>query len=107
MIILKERQEVLGHKVFKKIFEVSELLEMDEETREKVIHSMTTERDLRNQMAYARKVAIEEGLAEGLAEGRADVVKKMLVAGVPAHVIAEALGITIEECESYRTIDQN
>ena len=119
MTNLKERPEVLGHKVFKRIFEVSELLEMDEETRDKVIHSMTTERDLRNQMAYARKVAIEEGhaeghaeglaegRAEGLAEGRADAVNKMLVAGIPAHVIAEALGITIEECESYRTIDQN
>lgn len=58
-------------------------------------------------MAYARKVAIEEGHAEGRVEGRADAVNKILVAGIPAHVIAEALGITIEERESYRTIDQN
>ena len=34
---------------------------------------MTTERDLRNQMAYARKEAIEEGHAEGLAKGRQDL----------------------------------
>lgn len=33
---------------------------------------MTTERDLRNQMAYARKEAIEEGHAEGLAKGLAE-----------------------------------
>ena len=36
---------------------------------------MTTERDLRNQMAYARKEAIEEGHAEGLAKGRQDLSK--------------------------------
>ena len=37
---------------------------MDETTRDKVLQNMTTERDLRNQMAYARKEAVEEGLAE-------------------------------------------
>ena len=36
---------------------------------------MTTERYLRNQMAYARKEAIEEGHAEGLAKGRQELSK--------------------------------
>ena len=69
--VLKERPKALNHKIFNKIFEVSELYNMDEDTRNKVIEKMTTERDLRNQMACARKEAIEEGLAEGRAEGRA------------------------------------
>ena len=47
--------EKLNHGVFQKMFEMSELLNMDEEIRSKVIDKMTTERDLRNQMAYARK----------------------------------------------------
>ena len=38
----------------------------------KDLEKMTTERDLRNQMAYARKEAIEEGHAEELAKGRQD-----------------------------------
>lgn len=63
--MLNRRPDELDHDVFKKIFEASELLNMDNETRSKVIHKMTTERDLRNQMAYARKQAIEEGRAEG------------------------------------------
>lgn len=54
--------EVLTHQVFQKMFAVSELLNIDEETRSKVIEKMTTERDLRNQMAYARKEAIAEDL---------------------------------------------
>ena len=38
---------------------------------------------------------------EGRAEGRAETVRKMLAAGVPAETIAGALGITVEECLSY------
>ena len=72
MAILDERPKVLTHQIFSKIFAVSELYNMDQETREKVIHKMTTERDLRNQMAYARQEAIEEGLVEGRAKGHAE-----------------------------------
>ena len=68
---LDGRPNALNHQVFEKIFEVTEIYNMDEVTRDKVLHKMTTERDLRNQMAYARQEAIEEGLAEGRAEGRA------------------------------------
>ena len=71
MSALKDRPEVLGHQIFEKIFEVTELYNMDKDIRDKVIHKMTTERDLRNQIAYAREEAIREGLAEGRAEGRA------------------------------------
>ena len=109
MTVLDECPKVLTHQIFSKIFEVSELYNMDQETRDKLIRNMTTERDLRNQMAYARQVAIEEGHAEGYAEGRAEgraeeravTVRKMLAAGVPAETIAGALGITVDECLSY------
>ena len=86
---------------------------------------MTTERDLINQLEYARQEAINEGRAEGLAEGRAEGlekglekglakglakgraqeraenIRKMLAAGIPAETIAAALNITVEECLSY------
>ena len=108
MTVLDECPKVLTHQIFSKIFEVSELYNMDQETRDKLIRNMTTERDLRNQMAYARQVAIEEGHAEGYAEGRAEgraeeravTVRKMLAAGVPAETIAGALGIAVDECLS-------
>ena len=113
MTVLKERPEVLRHDVFKKIFEVTELLEMDSETRAKVTHKMTTERDLRNQIAYATKVAIEEGLAEGrakgLAEGRAEgraegqagIVRKMLEAGMSIEEVVRISGLTEEQIREY------
>ena len=76
MATLEEQPAVLKHEVFSKIFKVSELIKMDKKTRDKVLDKMTTERDLRNQMAYAKQIATEEGLAEGrakgLAEGRAE-----------------------------------
>lgn len=74
--LLKERPEALEHEVFKKIFKVSELLNMDEETRTKVLNKMTTERDLRNQMKYFKETTLAEGRAEGLEKGRLEGMEK-------------------------------
>ena len=109
MAVLNERPEVLDHQIFRRIFEVSELYNMDKNTRDKVLDKMTTERDLMNQLEYARQEAINEGRAVGLAEGRAegraeeraDNIRMMLAAGIPAETIAAALNITVEECLSY------
>ena len=87
MSVLKERPDALEHDVFIKIFKISELYNMDEDTRSKVLEKMTTERDLRNQMAYAKQMAIEEGLAEGRAEGRAEG----MIAGERAKAIEIAV----------------
>ena len=102
MSVLDERPKVLTHQIFSKIFEVSELYNMDQDTRDKVIHKMTTERDLRNQMAYARQEAIEEGLAEGRAEGRAEVARGMLADGIPVDKIAKYTNLSIEEIEALK-----
>lgn len=94
MSALKDRPQVLDHQIFEKIFEVSELYNMDQDLREKVIHKMTTERDLRNQMAYAREEAIREGLAEGLAQGKVEGLAEGLAEGRAegkAQGIAEGL----------------
>ena len=69
MTTLAERPDILRHKVFEKIFEVTELLNMDNVTRYKILGNMTTERDLRNQMRYAIETATAEGLAKGMAQG--------------------------------------
>jgi flagellar biosynthesis/type III secretory pathway protein FliH len=107
--------------VFRKIFEVSELINMDEVTRSKVIEKMITERDLRNQMEYALNEAIAEGRAEGhaighaeghaeglvegraeghaegLAEGLAEGARRMLAAGMTVESVAEILQIPEEK----------
>ena len=106
MQLLQSRPEALTHKVFDKIFKVSEFLEMDEETRAKILDNMTTERDLRNQFAYARAEGHAEGHAEGRAEGhaegRAEVAHRMLKAGMAIQQIAEFTQLSIEEIESLQ-----
>ena len=95
MAVLEECPKVLTHQIFRKIFEVSELYNMDQDTRDKVIHKMTTERDLRNQMAYARQEAIEEGLTE--------VARGMLADGMPVDKIAKYTNLSIEEIEALKS----
>ena len=80
---------ILEHDVFRKIFEVSELINMDEVTRSKVIEKMTTERDLRNQMEYA----LQEAIAEGLAAGLAEAARKMVASGMTHEAVADILQI--------------
>ena len=106
------------------MFQISELWNMDEDIRSKVIEKMNTERDLRNQMAYAKRQAIaegkaegreiglaigkEEGLAEGLAEGRAegraDTIRQLLKSGMAMEVISEALNLSEEEIRKITDI---
>ena len=100
MAVLNERPKVLTHNVFKKIFDASELYNMDKETRKNVLKNMTTERDLRNQMEYARQEAIAEGRAEGRAEARAEDARNFLALGVDPEIISKATGISIEELQN-------
>ena len=107
--LLKNRPEALTHSVFDTIFRISALLEMDEETRDKILENMTTERDLSNQMAYAiqvgREEGIEKGMAEGLEQGMAEgikegsyaksveIAKRLKEMGMPVSDIVSATGL--------------
>ena len=121
---LQERPIALTHGIFDKIFGISELLVMDEDTRDKIIENMTTERDLKNQLDYARKVAIAEGLAEGKAQGIAQgieqgmaqgieqgmaqgmaqeklqIAKNMLAMGLDTETISKATGLSVDEIDN-------
>ena len=103
MTTLETRPEVLNHQVFARIFEVSELYNMDQYTRDKVLQKMTTERDLRNQMAYAMQEATAEGLEKGLVEGRTEgivmVARNMLHQGIGVDVISTCTGLSASEIE--------
>ena len=92
MTELESRPDVLDHQVFTKIFDVTELYNMDQNTRDKVLDNMTTERDLRNQMIYARE--------EGQVEERAKNAKSLRDLGVDVEIIAKATGLSVEEIQS-------
>ena len=89
MTELESRPEVLDHHVFTKIFDVTELYNMDQDTRDKVLENMTTERDLRNQMIYAR----EEGREEGITLA----IKNMAENGLDVEKISEIMKISVAD----------
>lgn len=99
------------------LFLKSELAKMSQEQRIKIAEELMTENDILNSIAEqvedARAEAIDvgraegrvegraEGLAEGRAEGRAEVIRQMLVSGISASAIAEALGMTEDQCNAF------
>ena len=82
MYRLRHRPKQLEHDIFTKIFDVTELANMDDVKRIEILRKMTTERDLRNQMDYATKVGLEEGRAKGMAEGLAEGRAKGMAEGL-------------------------
>ena len=61
---------------------------MDEITRSNVIENMTTERDLRNQMDYAKQ------------EGINLVIRQMITKGMTVQQAADIVDMTAEEIEA-------
>ena len=70
---------------------------------------MTTARDTHNQIEYAKKTSLEEGLAKGRAEGREEgreegradakqqIAINLLQLGTPCEVVAKATDLSLEE----------
>ena len=89
---LSKRPEVLQEAIFKRLFDVTEIESMNVSDRISYIKSMTTERDIYNQMDYARK--------EGVAQGKAEIARNFLAAGVDIKIIASCTGLTEEQIKA-------
>ena len=63
-------------------------MNIDEITRSNVIENMTNERDLRNQMDYAKK------------EGINLVIRQMVTKGMTVQQVADIVDMTVEEIEA-------
>ena len=110
---LSERPDNFEEEIFCKLFDVSEFAQMTREQQRQYVKIMTTERDIKNQISYARKEALAEGEAAGLekgraegeavglekgrAEGRADIARAMKAKGIALELIAECTGLSPEE----------
>ena len=79
--------------IFDVLFNSTEITNLAPEDRIKLLNDMNSERDTRNQIAYARK----EGLAEGEAKGREEVARNMISMGLPNDVILKATGLSPED----------
>ena len=54
---------------------------------------MTTERDIRNQIAYSR----EEGRAEGAEQKSIEIARRMLADGLPLSSVVSYIGLTEDQ----------
>ena len=97
---LSERPDGLDAAIFRKLFEVAEFVALPAEQRKKYIAKMTTERDIINQIAYAREKGLEEGKAEGKVEAKLQMAKDLRSNGVSLEIIAKCTGLSAEEIEA-------
>lgn len=81
------------------MFESAEIATFTPQERIKYEYDMTTERDIRNQIAFAEQKGMDIGKAEGLAEGiekgrsqeRQRIVEELRRQGIPEDVIQQAV----------------
>lgn len=92
MTALKSRPPEMAAEIFELLFNSAEIAKFAPEEKVKYEYDMTTERDIRNQIAYSR----EEGRAEGRTEGRAETIRQITKAlqerGFSERDIASIIG---------------
>ena len=107
---LDELHNYLDKRVFSRIFEIGELANLTPAEKMSYLTKADRERDYNNVMAYAKKVAMQQGLAEGLekglAEGLAEGRKEGLAEGREAEKRAMALfmkkdGMPLEQIAKF------
>ena len=113
---LPERPKELKGEIFKLLFDSAEISSFAVDEQKNYEEDMTTERDLRNQLAYAKKEGREEGIAVGVAKGRADgitegiargkteekteIARKLLAEGMDKNFVSKTCGLSIDELKS-------
>ena len=102
---LERMPKELKSKLFERLFHVTEIASLPKEEQIKYIKEMTTERDIRNQIVYARDMGREEGLAEGeargeakgRAEGKAETALAMLANGLDIALVSKCTGLSEQQ----------
>ncbi|MBQ7017631.1 MAG: PD-(D/E)XK nuclease family transposase, partial [Bacteroidales bacterium] len=89
----KKQPETLQQPICNRLFEAARFAAMNKQERQAYISKMNTERDLRNQLDYARS----EGLAKGRKEALTESARKFKAQNVPIEVISSCTGLSVEE----------
>ena len=84
---------------FSLLFESAEITNFAPEEKSKYEKDMTTERDIRNYISYARLEGREEGRAEGEAVSKREIAKAFLEKGIDKAIIASCTGLSEDEIE--------
>lgn len=96
MTTFDDRPEGLQGKFFEKLFDLCEIANFAPEERAEYEKAMNTERDIQNQIQWAR----EEGLAEGMEKKAVETAKNFLSLGVSPEIVSKATGIAVKDLPS-------
>ena len=103
MQMFKNKPEELKQPIWTRLFNAAQFAAMNKHEQLEYIKEMNTERDIRNQISYARECGKAEGKAEGLAEGKAEeklnIARNLKQAGVDSAIIAQSTQLSVEEIE--------
>ena len=85
MTALKSRPKEMQAEIFELLFNSAEIAKFTPEEKVKYEHDMTTDRDIRNQIAFSREEGLKEGLEKGMEKGARETLiemaKKMVANG--------------------------
>ena len=99
---LDGKPEGYDEEIFDLLFSSADLHNFAQEDKIKYLNDMTTERDIQNQIDFARDKGIEQGIAQGIEQGREEgreeeriktqqFIEALKKKGVPEKIIADAL----------------
>ncbi len=105
MAFFRERPDTEGDALLESLVDCADFTTLAESEKIKYINDMTTERDIYNQIAYAReegeKAGLEKGLEKGRTEGLEMAARNMLRMGMPPEQVSAATGIEISKLTGH------
>lgn len=100
---LSQRPAALRDKIFDRLFQVAEIAKFTPNELLEYEDSLKTYRDLKNSLDTAEEKGVVKGIEIGRAEGRAEekiaIAQKMKANGMPAAIILEMTGLSVEDIE--------
>ena len=94
---LPDRPAGFEGELFRLLFESAEIATFTPQERIKLEHDMRTERDLKNQIAFAKEEGVAIGREEGAREKALESARAFLKLGVPAETVSAGTGLSLEE----------
>lgn len=107
---MTDRPDSVEGEIFDLLFKSAEIVNFAPRERKEYIKDMTTERDLKNQLAFAEARGEAKGEARGEARGEAigaakakkETATNLLKMGMEPESISKATGLTIEDIQALR-----
>lgn len=94
---MEHKPAELDGEIFDLLFSSANLSNFAPEDKIKYHNDMTTDRDIRNQIAFARDKGVEEGITQGVTQRNIEIAKAMLKEGLDIAKVSRCTGLTADE----------